>query len=410
MPVTLIIFACTILAWVYLRDDALPYDGGLAMPAIDIASPTPRAPDRIKRLLSAIKVEPPGTKNPSTPWDWDTPTLARITNANAFAFDNLKDLLADPHWIPHQQAWFNEDLGSPPDPWNHLGMAKGIACAYYQRVGQDAAAMQSALDLAELSKRLQTISAWPTYYARGVELHQHACVALAVLLRSSNLDTKALTRWQVEWERHTPEDAPLADAFRGFYEFERKLIVGPRAGDPWDALTVQMMPQVPGRLFFKPHRTLDLFAQSFLELKQQVHRPAYLRSTQISERIGPQLRPLANIGSPNYAGTAYAHNRIWPYVNLMERHSLERARHLVVLTLFAVRCWSLDHAKAPAQLADLVPHYFSQLPTDPFSGQPIKYDPTKGLIYSLGFNLQDEHGNPTEIPLEDPQQPTISFR
>jgi hypothetical protein len=120
--------------------------------------------------------------------------------------------------------------------------------------------------------------------------------------------------------------------------------------------------------------------------------------------------PPRHLGNPNASGYAYAHERIWPYVNLMESHSLERARHLVVLTLFAVRRWTLDHGRHPATLSELTPHYISALPTDPFSGLPLCYDAEKGLIYSVGIDFRDDHGHATEVPVEDAKEPTVSLR
>jgi hypothetical protein len=409
IPMALVVFVFTVCAWVYLHDDALPYDGNLAMPAVDVSSAVPAAPGRLKLLLNSVRPPPSDARNLNTPWTWDTPTLSLVTNANGPCFDNMRDLNADSDWHPNQVTWFAEDMGSDPS-WRQLGVIKGIACAYYQRLAQEPAALRAELELAEFSQRLLALTAYPTYYARSVELHQAACEGIAEQLRTTSLDARALTPWQEAWEHQTPQEHQLSEAFRGFYEFERKLIVGPRAGDPWDSLTVQMMPMQPGRLFFKPNRTLSLFAISFLELKEQALSPAYLRSTQISARIGPYERAPSNIYGPNHAGLAYAHERIWPYVNLMERHSLERARHQVVLTLFAVRRWGADHASAPAKLEDLVPHYFKRLPIDPFSGEPVCYDAKKGLIYSVGIDLKDDHGHATEVPLEDAREPTVSIR
>jgi hypothetical protein len=63
----------------------------------------------------------------------------------------------------------------------------------------------------------------------------------------------------------------------------------------------------------------------------------------------------------------------------------------------ALRAYQVEHQKYPASLAELVPEYLEQIPTDPFSlKQPLRYR-VKGeeyLLYSIGPDGTDNEGTP----------------
>jgi hypothetical protein len=54
----------------------------------------------------------------------------------------------------------------------------------------------------------------------------------------------------------------------------------------------------------------------------------------------------------------------------------------------------------PASLAQIVPALLPAVPTDPFSGQPLKYSvqPDRYVVYSLGPNAIDDGGSTMSPP------------
>ncbi len=409
LMLSMTVFSLTVLAWIYVRDDDPPWDSDLVTASAPAPSGPCPAPDRLHLALDAAKAADAPEVAMRSPSQWDTPSLSRLVLANAAAFDHVKDLLSDDDWQPLNPVWKAVDLGSH-EQWQVLGMAKEAAAAYYSRRGQDEAAMLAGMELAVMAEKLQSISAWPTYYARGVEMHERACKAIASLLRQASMDARRLSQVQAEFERLEPSEAMLKTRLKGFYEFERHLIVGSRAGDPWEAPGVQLAQNHPTRLFFKPNQTLFLFASSMRELSDQVPKAPTAVTHQISQRVGPAGRPTGFLGGPNHSGLKYANDRIWHYANLLDYLALQRARHALVLTLFGVRRYVLDHGKAPQKLEDLMPHYFTALPADPYTGEALRYDAEKGLIYSVGINFKAEGGRANDDPLSDDAEPTVMVR
>ena len=409
LVLSLAVFSFTVVAWVYVRDQALPWDTDLQSAPAIASNVVPQAPARLRLALDAARPSDAADLALRSPWQWDTPALARLVAANAPAFDNIKDLLGEDDWQPRHPAWKALDLGSH-ERWQTLGMAKEAAVAYYSRRGQDESAMQAGMELAAMAKRLQSIDAWPSYYNRGVEWHERACKAIAGLLRQTSLDARSLVVMQAEFERHSPSEAMLKERLTGFYEFERRLIVGPRRDDPWDQPAASLTADHTNRLFFKPNQTLSLFASSMRELKDHVSKAPSTTSGQLTRRIGPPGRPAGFPGGPNRSGLRYANDRIWRYAGLIEHFGLQRARHALVLTLFGVRRFTIDHGAPPHRLDELVPDYFTTLPADPYTGEPLRYDPARGLLYSVGMNFKSTGGHANDEPLSDNNEPTVMIR
>lgn len=405
----LLVFGLLLLSWPYLQDDNPVRDVDLSPePPLPSVVP-PRAPDRLRLALDACRAVESVDQVGKPAWDWETPLLSRTVQANAAAFDNLRDMLSEDDWQPRNPVWQATDLSSEPQ-WDALGMAKSAAIAYFSRRGEEQAALQTAMDVATFAKRIQGIYAWPNYYPRGIELHQRACEAIAELLRTTQMSSYQLGQLQFQFERAFPSDAMLHRALKSYYQYERRLIVGLRANDPWD----QHVPPLPfnrqSRLFFKPNETLRIFYKAFKGFEAGVLSAPYARIDPLNAIIGQPGQIEGGLYGPNSRGQRYAHKRLWSYSQLVERQGLQSARHLVVLTLFAVRRYERDTGNFPKLLGDLVPGYFTELPNDPYSGKPLCYDPARGLIYSVGTDVQDSGGNLTHIPLSNSKEPTVSVK
>jgi hypothetical protein len=77
-----------------------------------------------------------------------------------------------------------------------------------------------------------------------------------------------------------------------------------------------------------------------------------------------------------------------------EKHNRILAYERLLAAELALRCYQSEKARPPARLAELVPNYLSQVPLDPFTGQPLVYRPqgTNWLLYSIGPDGVDDVG------------------
>ena len=63
-------------------------------------------------------------------------------------------------------------------------------------------------------------------------------------------------------------------------------------------------------------------------------------------------------------------------------------------TAIAVEMFRRQKGRLPQSLGDMVPEYASQLPQDPFTGQPVTYQTTDSgyVLYSVGRDQVDDGG------------------
>lgn len=397
----------TLLAWIYLHDEPRESDEDLRPQVALDQTPTTQAPVKLRAFLDSIIPIDNVDLRRQAPWLWDTPSLAGFIRTNGTALDNLRDLLEDYDWHPHHAAWHQADL-STNAAWVHAVCLLQAQAAYLARRGDEAPALVAAMDLAELSRRLQEVWAWPGYMREALELQFASVKLLAELLKNTHLSGAELRRFQEEFSHCRPDSELMRQACAAYYVHEKKLLLGPASGELLDTMPGGQLHQRPGRLFFKMNETLGLFASAFRDLKDEINRPPY---TRLSVSTAPSRTRLTSprFYHPNSGGEAYFSARIEPLLLLPEDHSLAQARHGLVSCLFAIRRYLADKNALPIQLQSLVPDYLDAVPRDPFSGDAVFYEKESGVLYSVGVNLIPEGGRRTKVPLDDDREPTVEL-
>lgn len=396
-----------ILAFTFLKDEPMPWEEGLRREPFTQMTPDMSAPARMKVLLSAAGKFDATQFPEGLPWQWETPALARTLEQQGQVLDNLRDLLEEKEqeWQPRSLLWMIEDFGDDV-AWQSIQVLKQAEAAYLARRGQEEQAFLAAMDLTVLAHLLEQLDCWPSFMERSLEMQGRCAQSLAELLKHTQLSAEVLKRLQVqEYAPWGPSVAALRSSMSGFYAFERKLLLGPDGGEP--PLPPGYVPARSGWLFFKPHATLQLFADSFREMQSESALTAFARQNQTQHRLLHLGSEAGWLPGSNDDGEAYFVSRIQPYASLPDRHALARAQHAAVTTLFALRRHVLMEARLPLNAAELSPKYLPTPVLDPFSGEPLRFNVIRGLIYSVGTDLKDEGGRPTVPALSDATEPTI---
>jgi hypothetical protein len=404
-----LVFAFTFGAWLYVVDMNEVDDGDLRMQVPPDVTAAISAPQRLEAFLDSLKAITDPKFGGLEPWDWDVNDLRVMLDQNGLALDNLKDLLEDENWRGRHFSWHQKDLGAHPN-WETAALLKQVEVAYNDKRGNESAALASAMDLAELARRLQDLYAWPSYYFRSLEIQRRCAESLAETLQRSRLPAVDLAGFQEQFEACTPSDAQVRrNVLPGFYLFEKKVLLGMQSGEPFEAMPAGMIRSQQRQLFFKSNETLDLIAGSIRYLINQVGQTsastAGLREMWAREPVGRGL----NAYAPNGLGVAFAQERLQPYLDVPARQQLAKTRHLLVVQLVAMRRFIADHRGLPSKLSDLRPSYLAELPLDPFSGEAFQYDPTTRVIYSVGSDFVASGGRPNRPPLSDPGEPTVKI-
>lgn len=393
------------VVWQYLHDVPAGADDDLRPVQIFDQTPVIQGPDKIQHLLDSL-VALPAVSAPSTPpWTWDTPMLSRFFKGNGAALDNLRDLLEDADWHSAHAAWHQTDLGGDPR-WTTIFALKQAESAYLARLGREGDAFIAVIDLAELAWRLEQVWAWPSFYSRALEAQERAAQSLAELLKNTRLSESALRQFQRQYSVCQPLTDSLVQALNAFYIHEKKLILGSASGEPLDTMPGGTQLKRPGRLFFKPQATLQLFVDDFRQLKMEAQAPL-ANTGVISVSDSAALHQQGY--QPNSAGEFYCAKRMADYRSLPAKLGLARARSGILVALFAVRRYLAEQQKLPATLESLRPRYLLDVPVDPFSTGPLQYDIARGRIWSVGTDLRSVGGAPTSPSLHDPAEPTVEI-
>ncbi|MBK8094372.1 MAG: hypothetical protein IPK32_21020 [Verrucomicrobiaceae bacterium] len=393
------------LAWQYL-DDVKPGADDDLRPRrpIDQTAVT-KMPEKVRTFLESLVPPPQGTTPGTPPWLWETPTLSKFVTLNGAALDNLRDLLEEADWHPAHAAWHMTDLGSD-SRWRLAFLVKQAQAAYVARKGQEEDAFTAAVDLADLAWRLEQIWAWPSFYSRSLEAHQMAAQSLAAQLQNTRLPEPLLRLHQSQYSAREPKVEALTQALGAFYFHEKKLLLGAESGEPPDTMPAGAQLRRPGRLFFKPSATLQLFANEIRQLQMEARAP--LANTGLVTTQAPSSARQRGY-QPNSEGEVYFAARMAGYRSLPAQLALARARCGLVNTLFALHRHVAAQKTLPVTLDALKPHFLSDLPPDPFSASPLLYDRSRGLLWSVGTDFKSQGGQPTSPPMHDEAEPTVEI-
>jgi hypothetical protein len=395
-----------LLSLAFLKDDEMPWDGDLMQAIPTEIQEDMSAPLRMKVLLLTANKVDMSSLSAKPPDQWDTPALVELLEANSEVLDNFRDLLEEKEqeWEATALLWKLEDFCEDPG-WPAILLLKQAEAAYLGRSGQEQQAFLAAIDMAVLATLLERLDAWPSFTERALDLHERSAQSLAELLRNTQLNGETLRNLQEnEYAPWQPSLERLRVAMGGFYTFERKLLLGPSPGEP--PLPIGYTPARSGWLFFKPNATLKLFVESFRELRIATSQTSFARAHHISERLQRRMAGSWSYTNPNSSGEDYYASRIHYYAGLPDRVSLAQARYALVMHLFAVRRFVAGELRVPQTLEEMKAYLTKPL-LDPFSGEPLRYDPKRGLIYSVGADLIDEGGKVESVSMSDRDEPTI---
>ncbi|OYW78288.1 MAG: hypothetical protein B7Z37_00335 [Verrucomicrobia bacterium 12-59-8] len=399
------LLAVVFIAWLYVDDQAPGLDKDLLLNRPVDQAATIQTPDKLRKFLKALVPFDSTPLSGKPPWLWDTPTLSRVVQSNGIALDNLRDLLEDADWHPTHAAWHAADPCEDPR-WRQVLVLKQAEAAYLSRRMQEEAAFTAAIDLAELGWRLEQIWAWPSCYQRSLEAQTLAAQTLADLLRQTKLPEATLRQFQRQFSVCQPTTEMLEGAMKAFYVYEKKLILGPKSGENLDTMPGGVQLHRPGRLFFKPYETLQHFAMAFRQIKNEAETPLVLTAeVRLNDDTAVEMDY-----QPNSAGLAYYHQRMKAYTPLLAALGLVRTRGNLIITLFAVRRCIAEKKTLPATLEQLRTfNFLLDVPVDPYTGAPLQYSLTRGLIWSVGKDLKSANGAPTEPPMNDAAEPTVEL-
>ena len=178
-----------------------------------------------------------------------------------------------------------------------------------------------------------------------------------------------------------PDD--LSAALRGDYA----ILVNTLSRDKVEEILAEGEP-LPWYVY-KPRRTRNRLSTEIRALIQRAEEPFEPRARKQAQIDNELIQKWSMYATGNFAGELL--------VQLVAAGLDKAAQQQRKLTLvinatrlnLALRAYEIENTRLPDALEELVPAYIASVPTDPFSGQPLRYAREKRCVYSVGTDGVD---------------------
>ena len=234
------------------------------------------------------------------------------------------------------------------------------------------------------------------------------------LIQSGLLEDRQLQELRAFLLAHPPSVDGLVLAWRTDYEVWANFIDATANGSiPLEDSLVSSLPpwarRWATRYILHPNRTKRDLSLLYSEMIDQAGR-CYgdLRLTQVDELITKKQAAAAQSGRLTrlrvQVGALMCANIIECARFQLPNMYNTRTSHAATVTLAALYEFRRAHGDFPTTLTELVPDLMHDLPRDPFDGKHLRHSRQRGMLYSVGQDLEDSGGSTELRPGEEPSQ------
>lgn len=235
----------------------------------------------------------------------------------------------------------------------------------------------------ESTPNLEHASAY--YENRRLELS-----VVGYLLSTLELTTMQLQKIELHIQSFEHRDK-LAQGIAGehittlnFYDWDRMYSLYMNAAEPELEFKLSL-----AETYLVPHRYFPLRRDYSERMLDWIHL------SRQKDRLGVSLYDMMGNFSVSTAKSdfiPFQYSEEWVYYTMLRRLLL-LAEHRITLTGLQVERYRRQEGKLPVTLDDIVPRFAAEIPTDPFTGAPLRGHGWRGYfgVYSLGQDKADAH-------------------
>lgn len=249
-------------------------------------------------------------------------------------------------------------------------------------------ALNEAMRLIRFGHRLEGAKGDLLAYSIGRNIKGQGLTSLREVLSQPHGEILPCGKIVDDLEGLSANTAGLADALRVEYQIGKRLVDKVARGEePVGLKGLTGLVGSSSRFVFQPNDTKRMLADDYGSVIGDLARPyAAMRP-----RKDPEYRPWRLYLPGNPVGRSCA-RLMAPFSEAGRLKCRENVEVAGTRLLIAARAFAADSGRLPEDLADLVPRYIGSVPADDYDGRPMRYNPGKKVIYSVGEDLKDEGG------------------
>ena len=151
--------------------------------------------------------------------------------------------------------------------------------------------------------------------------------------------------------------------------------------------------KIPGYIY-QPNKTKLIFANLNRGMITNTALPYIsMNRSDAEEMLGLKGNTSKLIIRPNSVGRILFSLLIPSYGSLLEKKCRAECSLATTRIIVASKTYQKKEGRLPDALQSLVPLYLPSIPVDPYDGKPVRYSPSKGIVYSVGQDLKDSGGS-----------------
>ncbi|MES2466907.1 MAG: hypothetical protein V4675_06375 [Verrucomicrobiota bacterium] len=331
---------------------------------------------------------------------YDIADLTKLADQASCSRAILKEAVEKPYW---QGPWDPAVVVSLPDFAAPLNAARPIAALAITGFGQDRTAdfipdLELLLKLADTSMQCSiNLEDWLTavashqmlnrmviQYLCGNHLKPEVMKELAWMLENSQQPLGGIK----ESLRHTFAGELSTIMRMGGSLEERERLMGQSLGGstprPWLRFLLWITFSAPETAPFFNRLAADIVARCDEPFDGLGH-PAFaeVRAHEVPKTAWDYLQF-------NSMGRLMTIIHLRGYENLLRNAAIQLTGREATIAAVALKRWENDHdSQLPQSLEQLIPQYLSRHPVDLVDGKPLRYQPEKRLLYSIGADMID---------------------
>ncbi|MGB2937436.1 MAG: hypothetical protein WBD05_04460 [Phycisphaerae bacterium] len=338
---------------------------------------------------------------------WDDALVDEVLAHNAETFALIEKALACPHFqVP---PVLSVDTRVPEIfDWLFLMKLQAVRARALFKRGREKQAFDEALSIIRMGHTIQGGKGSLIHYLIGNMMKGWGLEITRQMLSATVLDARQLKTCASGLVLYAESDDGLAETFRAEFQFcmgtLEDLLNSRRARHGSGQVPEEEHGEVPPSLrdllrrkgatagfAFKPNETRRLFAEAFRTAIENVPRP-YAEAQEIKHPWSEQRGFVRRFCSGNIVGKMLCAILLPAENGVLKTKAQTKTDLNATRVLLAMKAFKVGKGRLPTTLDELVPEYLDAVPLDDFDGQPLRHNPEKKVIYSVGKDLQNDGG------------------